>query len=384
MCIPYMWDFGDRDLFVRDYYAKRIMTLLSLPFFITIVLLFFIKQKLTLSKNIIIYCIVFFIIFINSILFRNSISLIILDLFIVLLPIFFYLLVYKTNYDTISFHKAFPYFLIIASFLVLVKIKLQFSYFSLLAIAYIIFLTKLNLKSLLFICFLPLILIKTLIGKSALIMLGMIVIYFFLFDKKLVSKQKKIYLLIIPSVIIIIGSIVFWETIKETGAYKNTFYFFRHADFAKLKFTDMSTSHRLYEAKQVLLSFENSNYYVKFFGKGLGATIDLSDTVDVAVTNSNKNLDKVRHIHIGFFAVLYRYGIIGVLIYFIFIRKIFLSCRKVLKNSIDYRLVFGALYLLILIFDSFISFPHMASNFMFWLIVFIIIKESENINKLNI
>lgn len=208
--------------------------------------------------------------------------------------------------------------------------------------------------------------------------------YFFLFDKKLVSKQKKLYLVLIPSVLIIVGAVVFWDTIEQTGSYKNTTYFLRHTDFSKMTFTDMSTGHRIYEAQRVLEEFENTNIYSNLFGNGFGATIDLSETNDVAVTNSNSDLTKVRHIHIGFFAVLHRFGVIGVLIYLIFIIKLFRSCRNVLKHSNDYAFVLSALYVLIIVFDSFISFPHMMSNFMFWLIAFIIFYENDKIksNKL--
>ncbi len=379
MTIPYFIDFGLKSLFLRDFYAKRIMTLLTAPFFLFIVFLVYQKKVKTLSKNVTLYILVFFIVLINSILYRNNISLIVLDTFIVLLPVFFYLLIFKTNFEIDTYKKYFPVFLVIACILVVFNVKLQFSYFSLLGIVYLIFLTKTKASSLILVLFLPLLLINTLIGKSSLIMLAFMVVYFFLYDKKLISKQKKIYLALIPSLIIIIGSIVFWDVLEETGAYKNTVYFFRHADFNNLKFTDMSTGHRIYEAQQVLLNFKESNFYINLFGNGFGATIDLSGTKDVSVKLSNPNLKSVRHIHIGFFAILYRFGLVGVMIYFLFIRKVYIACKKTLKKSEDYSIILGALYVLILIFDSFISFPHMASNFMFWLITFIIIKESENV-----
>ena len=139
----------------------------------------------------------------------------------------------------------------------------------------------------------------------------------------------------------------------------------------------MSTSHRIYEAQRVVQEFKKSNVYVKFFGHGFGATIDLSETNDVAVTNSNANLSSVRHIHIGPMAVLFRYGLLGILVYFIFSYKLISNSIIVLKRSHNYAIVLSALYLLLLLFDSLISFPHMMSNFMFWLIFFVILKEGN-------
>lgn len=382
MAIPYLWDFGSRSLFFRDFFAKRLMTLASFPFFLIILLLTFKKKKIKLNRNIIFYLTFFVLITINALIFRNNISLIVLDAFVVLLPVFFYFLVYKVGFSPKDYSKYFGVFLLIACCLVIIDIKLQFSYFSMLGIVYIIFLARIDFKNIILFLFIPALVINTLLGKSALIMLAFMIIYFFLFDKKLVSRQKKIYLALIPSVILIIGTVVFWDTIKETGAYKNTFYFLRHADFVNFKFTDMSTGHRIYEAQRVLEEFKNSNLYTNIFGNGFGATIDLSETKDVAVTNSNADLTKVRHIHIGFFAVLHRFGILGSIIYITFIFKIIKSCKIVLRYSDDYALTLSALYILIIVFDSFISFPHMTSNFMFWLITFIIFFKSDNIRSL--
>ncbi|NNC50724.1 MAG: hypothetical protein HKO01_09340 [Flaviramulus sp.] len=253
-----------------------------------------------------------------------------------------------------------------------------------LAIVYAIFLTKFNLQGILLIATLPLIVMNSLIGKSSLIMLAVLILYFFLFDKKLVSPQKKIYIAIVPTVLIVVGSIFFWNKIETTGAYRNTVYFLKNTDFKEFKFKDMSTGHRIFEGQRVLEEFGKSNTYIKIFGNGFGATIDLSDTKDVAVQASNNDLTNVRHIHIGFFAVLYRYGLIGLLVYFLFIRKMIKSCSYVLKRSDNYAIVLGALYVIIIIFDSFITFPHMMSNIMFWLIVFVILHESERFKRVSV
>jgi hypothetical protein len=377
MALPYFFEFGDRSLFLKDYYAKRIMTLLSLPFFGLVVFFALKHRPIKLSAKLIVFLIFCLVNFINSVIFKNSPSLIFLDLFIMIIPVFFYLLVFKTEFSVTDFINYFPLFLIISCFLVLLKIKLQFSYFSILGVLYLIFLTKTTTKDFFLLLSLPYLILNTLIGKSASILLLLSVIYFFLFDRNLVAKQKKLYLILIPSAFVILSGVVFWDKIEETGAYKNAKYFLTHSNFSELKFFDMSTSHRIYEAQRVVQEFKKSNVYVKFFGHGFGATIDLSETNDVAVTNSNVNLSSVRHIHIGPMAVLFRYGLLGILVYFIFSYKLISNSIIVLKRSHNYAIVLSALYLLLLLFDSLISFPHMMSNFMFWLIFFVILKEGN-------
>jgi len=376
MTLPYVWDFGG-GLFKKDFYAKRIMTLLTFPFFL-LVLVFSMKKITTTSKNIILYLIIFIIVTVNSFFYNNKLSLIILDAFILSLPIFFYLLVYKTTFNKELFIEKIPHLLVIASVLTMSGIKLQFSYFPILAIIYIVFFSKINYSIVILLIVLPFLTVKTLIGKSSLIMLGLLFIYL-MFINKTVNKQRQKLLVIIFSVLFFTGVSFFWGLISETGAYSNTVYFLRHADFSKFEFKDMSTGHRLYEAKQVLLTFENANWYRNIFGNGFGSTLDLSKSVDSSVINLHNDLSKVRHIHIGFFAVLHRFGFSGIIIYLLFIKKVFVSCKKVIKHTNDYKWILISLYLLILIFDSFITFPHMMSNFIFWLFVFMVFKKSREI-----
>ena len=379
MMIPRVLNLANGNIFLQDFYAKRIMTIASLPFFLLIIFLS-IKNKVTkINRNIILYLIFFLIVFINSLILRNSLKLILLDAFIAMLPVFFYLFIYKSGFEVDDYFKYFGLFLVVACILVILGFKLQFSYFTLLGIAYVFFLTKISLKSIIFILGAPALIMNTLIGKSSLIMIGILVIYFFIFEKTLVSKQKKLYLAIVPSALLVIGAIVFWESIKTTGAYNNTVYFLRHANFKTFNFTDMSTGQRIYEASCVLKEFSESNFYINLFGNGLGATLDLSGTKDVAVAGSNSDLSKVRHIHIGLFAVLHRFGLLGVLLYLTFLFKSIKSCRNVLKDSNNYALTLSALYVLIIIFDSFISFPHMMSNFIFWISAFVIFLENDKI-----
>src|SRR5690606_35583103 len=123
-----------------------LMVVFSLPFYVYLIFLLVarVNANIKINKDFVIYFFVVFIILANSFLKGNSLSLIVLDTFIVLLPFFFYILLYKTSFDINSYKKDFFKFLLISSIIVSLGIKLQFSYFTLLAIVYIIFFAKPN------------------------------------------------------------------------------------------------------------------------------------------------------------------------------------------------------------------------------------------------
>ena len=379
MVIPYIFDLGEGNVFINDFYAKRIMAVVFLPFYFYIFLFSFLSKKSIFNKNLIVYFICLIISVFISVLCGNIFSFIITDLFIATLPIVFYLLVYKTDFQIKYFSSFFPTLLLIACLITCFNVKLQFSYFSLLTVGYAIFITKRNWVTFFLILLLPAILLYSLIGKSSLILLMIIVFYFILFDRNLVSFSKKAFLLTVPLAIIVMATLVFWDQIKLTGAYLNTVYFISNADFLTLDFKDHSTSHRLFEAMQVIKEYNNSSILYKIFGNGFGSTIDLSQTIDETIGKANTNIENSRVIHIGFFYVLHKFGLLGLFAYFLLIRRIYISSRVLFKYSVNSTLVICALYLIMIIFDSFISFSHMMSNFMFWLVFFIVNKEAENI-----
>ncbi|MEQ6125084.1 hypothetical protein AAON49_12830 [Pseudotenacibaculum sp. MALMAid0570] len=382
MAVPYVFTIGEPIVFQQDYYAKRIMTLLSFPFFGWVFFELLRREKLKLKNWVIFYLFIYAIVFILSIIRGNKLTLIITDAFIALLPIFFYVLVFKTSVSLESYKNNFKTFVFLAVFLVLFGVKLQFSYFTLIAIAYILFYVKWMPQNIILFALVPIIAYQSLIGKSAFLMLLFVIGYLFFFDSKNISKKKKVYLLLIPSVIFTIAAFIFWDKIQGTGAYKNFVYFLRHADFSNLTFQDHSTSHRLYEASVVKENFANNNILYKLFGNGFGSTIDLSGTSDMTIARSNSDIHNVRNIHMGFFAVLSRYGIIGLTIYLGFVIKMLLVCFKTLKRENHYSITLGCLYILILLFDSFISFPHMMSNFLFWFTVAIVLYDRKK-QKMN-
>ncbi len=382
MTVPYVLDLGGNNTFIKDFYAKRIMTLFALPF-LTLILFYSFKKKITVNKNIVLYSCLYIIILLSSVLKGNSIILILTDAFIGALPIIFYFVVFKTNFNLAEFETSFNSFLILAGLLVLMGVKLQFSYFSLLSAAYLMFLVKWNKPQVLILLTLPLLLVQSLIGKSALIMLGFLISYFFFFNKELVSRQKKTYLILIPSSLLLILTITFWSKIENTGSYRNAKYFIRNTDLKNLSFKDNSTGHRLFEAEEVLKIFSDTDIITKLIGNGFGATIDLSETQDGTIARANEDITKVRHIHMGIFAVIHRYGILGLSLYILFIGKMIFACRRILKIGDNKTFVLSALYVLIILFDSMISMNHMMSNFLFWLLTFAVLKKNDEIQKYN-
>lgn len=378
MALPMLLGLGDGNLFIRDFFAKRIMTLFSFPFFLWVTFVAFKKNKVYLSKNITTYLILYLVVLIISLFKMNSITLIVTDAFIGLLPFFFYLLIFKTDFKIASYKNYFKTYLFIAVILVLLEVKLQFSYFSLISLIYILFFIEWKIKNIPLFLLLPFLAIETFIGKSALLMFLFIIFYLFIFDKQIISKSKKIFFVTFPLVLIVLFLIIFWEQVQQSGSYKNFLYFLRNADFTNFTFKDLSTGHRLFEAEVVLTNFFDGNFISKLFGNGFGSTIDLSQTKDMAVLNANKNTNAVRNIHMGPFAVLSRFGLIGVFVYFTFTYKILSICFKTLKKQTHFSVTLGSFYVIIIIFDSFISFPHMMSNFLFWFITFVLIKENKN------
>ena len=379
MVIPYLFDLGDGNVFINDFYAKRIMTVMFLPFYLYVFIFSFTGKSALITKDLIYYFIGLVILVFISILNGNRLSFVITDLFIFTLPLCFYLLVFKMDFQIKSFVTFFPTLLLLACLITCFDIKLQFSYFSLLIVGYVVFISEKNFVTLFLLAILPFVLYNSLIGKSSLLLLFIIIFYFVFFDKNLVSLSKKVFLFTMPLIIIASAIIIFWNQIKLTGAYVNTMYFLSNTNFFELEFRDHSTLNRIFEALKVIEGFHNSSIINKLFGNGFGSTVDLSKTIDATIGKANTDIENSRIIHLGFFNVLHKYGLLGLSVYFLIIRKVYISCKVIFKYSLNSTLVLCALYLVIIVFDSFITFSHMMSNFMFWLIFFIVIKEAKHI-----
>ncbi len=383
MPLPYLYDLfsAGNNIFINDFYAKRIISVLLIPFFIYVILASF-RKKISFTTELIYYMIWIIFILVISILKKNSLVFVITDLVIYLIPVCFYLLINKTNFSIKAYKFSFPIYLLIACLITIFGIKLQFSYFSLLAIGYVFFIPKYNFIKIILLIIMPFILLNSLIGKSSLLLVLIIVGYFIFFDKKM-SNLKRIFIFIPISFLLLLG-FVFSDQVKSTGAYKNTFYFLSHADLQSLEFMDHSTLNRVYEAEMVLEGYNNANSFYKFFGQGFGSTVDLSKTIDKTIETAQSDSSKSRVIHMGFFAVLHKIGLLGIFLYFLLLKNIISATKVIFRESDSPVLILSALYLIIIFFDSHISFSHMMSNFMFWFILFIVKKAANDIKTKNL
>jgi hypothetical protein len=82
--------------------------------------------------------------------------------------------------------------------------------------------------------------------------------------------------------------------------------------------TSIPLLQRSFEAAQVEnFYFDNPQYLI--FGKGVGATLDMSNSEDDSVVGSQLvSADSTHNVHYLHYAILYRYGLIGCLVFIIF------------------------------------------------------------------
>jgi len=378
--IPYILGLGGDNVFIKDFYAKRIMVLVTIP--LIFLMLISTKIKLNLKITFYLFFTIFYLVF--SLVLKNPINYLVTDLYIILLPIVFLLLLKEipnSHKNDFFFNKLYITSLVLSMIIVSLGIKLQYSYLSLIGIIYILFYAKITTyKSYFLLLLLPIIIYESLIGKNAVIMLLMLLLLSLFFEKKLISKSRKYFIImLIISISLTIGTLLH-DVIIQNDAYKHFIYFLRHANFYTLEFNDNSTGNRIFEAIEVLNTFNTNNIINKFFGNGLGAVIDLSKTIDSTVLKANIDATKIHHIHMGIFTVLHRYGLFGITIYLVFIIKTFKLSLFFIKKSNKLYIKLSALYLIIILFDSLISFPHMVSNYFFWFSFALIIRE-KNILK---
>ena len=154
---------------------------------------------------------------------------------------------------------------------------------------------------------------------------------------------------------------------------------------------DTSTAQRVLEASIVANEFDNSNIFNKFFGKGLGATINLSNTLDTSIKNSHDDLEAVRIIHLGFFFILHKFGIIGILLYYSFFITVVLKSIKITyclakiegsNNTDNSWISLMAYYCIAIIFDGQITSGHLFANHFFWFcFINILFFENSYLNR---
>ena len=127
MILPYLFFGADSNVFINDFFAKRFMSIFLIPFYIYVLAFSFFSSS-KISKYLIAYILLMFFICIVSIV-NNSILNILTDLFIFNIPICFYLLVNKTDFNIKSFSKYFPILLLLGSIIAAFDVKLHLNDF---------------------------------------------------------------------------------------------------------------------------------------------------------------------------------------------------------------------------------------------------------------
>lgn len=114
--------------------------------------------------------------------------------------------------------------------------------------------------------------------------------------------------------------------------------------------SQISITQRIIEAKVVLsLWFENLWSFV--FGCGLGAVIDGGLLIDESVTKTALlGAKNIHNIHLLPFALIHKYGVFGVLIFFSLLIDVYNSFKRVIK-SYDPSIFWNLIYVLIFIYS---------------------------------
>lgn len=109
---------------------------------------------------------------------------------------------------------------------------------------------------------------------------------------------------------------------------------FRSVWLSPFDYLDLSTAGRVLELRQVVRAIGETPVTV-LFGKGLGAGVDLRETLDMSVVNAHggvENLAQVRVIHLGFAYTLLKGGIVGLWLYFLILAHILYRGFKLAGN----------------------------------------------------
>lgn len=94
---------------------------------------------------------------------------------------------------------------------------------------------------------------------------------------------------------------------------------------AELAFTDdtdssaMLINWRGFEAYRAFVGFIDSNPAQQLFGRGLGATVDLGMSIQMS---ADMNYQFIPVLHNGYLHVLAKYGLLGVVLYLVFLRRV--------------------------------------------------------------
>jgi len=114
----------------------------------------------------------------------------------------------------------------------------------------------------------------------------------------------------------------------------------------------VSIAQRLVEAK-VVISIWVKNIFTFIFGSGLGAVIDGNLFIDSSVTKTALlGAKSIHNIHLLPFALIHKYGLLGLILFFILVIEFLNSIKNILKKNQNIIFVFWNLtYVLIFVYS---------------------------------
>nr|MDH3125229.1 hypothetical protein [Priestia aryabhattai] len=210
-------------------------------------------------------------------------------------------------------------------------------------------------------------------NKSLLIQVC-IIFLFLIFNKMTLNKFIR--------TILIIGLVVGcfcmnYEKIQQTSAYKKMEVFIETIFDESKDSNDVSTNGRIYEMKTVISNFKDLSFIQKAVGEGNGATLDFRTSPDLDTLISVygvEGISNVHNVHVLFFSILNRHGIIGLFNIGILIIMILYSyCinRKSMKKDISF------LFVICCLFDSFTAATHLFVNLLFMIMFTILLANTS-------
>ena len=357
----------DDNVFIVDYYAKRIGFIFAAC---GICIQCLVKpESVRLSRRYIAFfgfCVVVFLV--RGVGVGNPIASISVEILQLTAIFVFFVLSMQSDFTKSALRSFTVGISIWCALLVVMGIKLQFSYAGFL----LPFLVLLGYRPHSSWLILPISLLavisffESLLGKSALIFLAIVFVTTFRFRNFL---SRRFYLL--GATVLLVGGLSFFlnpdlfynsEAVQKTKLFAS--YNFDEGDF------DVSTAQRIFEASRVLAEIDEGGALTALIGNGFGAGIDMSSTADDSVRGVHADLGNVRNVHLLVFYIGLKYGLLGVLV-------AYTGMVLLLKNAVAMIKHTGRLgsepttrvwfvYVLLILIDGQVSAGHLMSNPLFF------------------
>lgn len=290
-----------------------------------------------------------------------------------LIPLFYF--ASKTKVKDIDFEKLILSIVILQSITLLLHMRTFYSA-DILVIAYLLYkLLRSNGRYFRYMLCLLIIVGFTITSpfsnKSLLIQIALVVTFLVIRTINL-KNILKLSAVIAVLVVLIISN---YEKIQSTSSYQKMQVFIMSITSDQVE--DTSTNGRLYEIETVVENFNSLPPFQKVVGEGNGATLDFTTSPDIDTlinVYGSEGISNVHNIHVIFFSLLNRHGILGIVNLLLLITTVIYSYRKSKKTI---RSDISFIYAMCCIFDSFTAATHLFVNLIFMVMFTILITSTQ-------